>query len=159
MWPMMTASQLTCWRGPLLVHGNYKSSLFYFCVYVTKETVHPSQHFRSELPNSCNIFHQCNLGIMKPDSLFFSDYCETKWNPPWYKLPFEYNSFSLLSDLVLMYLYIPMWWPPTVNTSDFPGVNLEFVLISMTGTHRKHGNAFTYQIWLYFSVIRLQHSH
>ena len=105
MWPMMTASQLTCWRGPLLVHGNYKSSLFYFCVYVTKETVHPSQHFRSELPNSCNIFHQCNLGIMKPDSLFFSDYCETKWNPPWYTIPSTnlLHKFSSACCCILQY--------------------------------------------------------
>ena len=27
---------ITCWRGPLLAHGNYKSSLSYFCVYLMK---------------------------------------------------------------------------------------------------------------------------
>jgi len=31
----------TCWRGPLLAHGNYKSSLVYFCVLhcIMKDTV------------------------------------------------------------------------------------------------------------------------
>ena len=36
--------QVTCWRGPLLVHG---TSLVYFCVYITIETVYPSQFCRS----------------------------------------------------------------------------------------------------------------
>ena len=40
----------TCWRGPLLVHGNYESSLVYFCVYM-KDTV-CSSLCRSELLNS-----------------------------------------------------------------------------------------------------------
>ena len=40
----------TCWRGPLLAHGNYESSLFYFCVYM-KDTV-CSSLCRSELLNS-----------------------------------------------------------------------------------------------------------
>ena len=29
----------TCWRGPFLVHGNYKSSLSYFCVYLRRTSV------------------------------------------------------------------------------------------------------------------------
>ena len=40
----------TCWRGPLLAHGNYESSLVYFCVYM-KDTVYSSL-CRSELLNS-----------------------------------------------------------------------------------------------------------
>ena len=40
----------TCWRGPLLVHGNYESSPVYFCVYM-KDTV-CSSLCRSELLNS-----------------------------------------------------------------------------------------------------------
>ena len=33
---------------------------------------------------------------------------------------------------------------PYMNTSDFPGVSLEFMLISIIGTHSKYGIAFTY---------------
>jgi hypothetical protein len=43
----------TCWRAPLLAHGNYESSLVYFCVLycIMKDTVGLSQLGRSELLN------------------------------------------------------------------------------------------------------------
>ena len=67
----------TCWRGPLLVHGNYESSLVYFCVYM-KDTV-CSSLCRSELLNSSSFKKYINavpaqLSIMKIDNVVFSNY-------------------------------------------------------------------------------------
>jgi hypothetical protein len=65
----------------LLVHGNYKSSLVYFCVYMTKETVSPSQL----VVQRCQILSACftnavpaQFPIMKPDSGVFSNYTSDK---------------------------------------------------------------------------------
>ena len=49
---LMLNQTKTCWRRPLLVHGNYESSLVYFCVYMKDKVC--SSLCRSELLNSSN---------------------------------------------------------------------------------------------------------
>ena len=68
----------TCCRGPLLVHGNYESSLFYFYVYITKkQCAHHNfvgQNYWILLAVSPVNAVSTQLFIMKSDSMVFSNY-------------------------------------------------------------------------------------